>query len=190
MPDFHPVVLLPADAVVLDLTAKTTFPSTIHPWSIGRYDEDRAIYDQPLFQGAEPRSVHMGIDLGGPAGVAVHAFADGVVLHAGINDASGDYGPTLVTAHVVDGEPLWALHGHLSAASLARSPVGRHFRAGTVLGWIGEPAENGGWPPHLHFQLTTDRPDTHDLPGVVSHAERAAARMRFPDPRRVLGPIY
>jgi murein DD-endopeptidase MepM/ murein hydrolase activator NlpD len=187
---YHPVVLLPQTVRVLDLTGSNTFLGGPAPWSIGRYDEDRGIYGQALFQGDTPRTVHMGIDLGGPAGIAVHAFADGVVLHAGTNPAPGDYGPTLVTEHALPGGPLWALHGHLSPASLAHSPVGRRFAAGAVLGWLGEPADNGGWPPHLHFQLSVERPDTHDLPGVVTRAERAAARARFPDPRRVLGPIY
>lgn len=130
------------------------------------------------------------MDLGGPAGVAVHAFADGVVRYAGTNPAPGDYGPTVVTEHVLDDGPIWALHGHLSAASLARSPVGRRFSAGDVLGWLGEPHENGGWPPHVHFQLSREDPGTHDLPGVVAEADRDAALARFPDPRRVLGPLW
>lgn len=187
---YHPVVLLPPNARVLDLTGSSTFLDGPAPWSIGRYDEDRAIYDQALFQGAAPRTVHMGIDLGGPVGVAVHAFADGVVLHAGVNASEGDYGPTVVTQHALPDGPLWALHGHLSPASLALSPVGRRFEAGAVLGWLGAPADNGGWPPHVHFQLSVERPHTHDLPGVVTRAERARARRRFPDPRRVLGPLY
>ena len=190
MAAFHQVVVLPPGAVVLDLTGASGFPAGGRPWSIGRYDEDRAIYDQPLFQGQTPRTVHMGIDLGGPAGVAVHAFADGVVVQAGVNPAPGDYGPTLVTRHDLDDGPLWALHGHLSRASLAHSPVGRRLRAGDVLGWLGAPEENGGWPPHVHFQLSVAAPDGPDLPGVVTRAERAAARARFPDPRRVLGPLY
>lgn len=183
----HPVLLLPPGWVLLDLRGPNpVLPST--PWTVGRYDEVRGIYTQPLFAGG--RCVHMGIDLGGPEGTAVHAFADGEVICAGTNPAPGDYGPTLVTEHVLDGAPMFALFGHLSAASLARSPVGRRFRAGEVLGWLGGPDENGGWPPHVHLQLAVDRPETHDLPGAVTLAERAAAKLRYPDPRRVLGPIY
>lgn len=182
----HPVVLMPPGAVVLDLGRPWVDPGT--PWSIGRYDEDRVIYTQALFAGQ--RTVHVGIDLGGPAGVAVHAFADGHVLHAGFNPAAGDYGHVVVTEHRIDGRPLWALHGHLSAASLTRSPVGRRFVAGEVLGWLGEPSENGGWPPHVHFQLSVERPETHDLPGAVARAEREEALRRYPDPRSVLGPLY
>lgn len=180
-------MLQPPGAVLLDLSRHPPdAPDT--PWTIGRYDEVRVIYTTPLFDGG--RCVHMGVDLGGPAGVAVHAFADGEVTHAGVNPAPGDYGPTLVTAQPWQGRTLYALYGHLSAASLAQSPVGRRFRAGEVLGWLGAPDVNGGWPPHLHLQLCWERPETFDLPGAVTLADRAAARERYPDPRLVLGPIY
>ncbi len=185
---FHPVVLLPQRYEVLDLR-QAPFPTPpTAQWAIGRYDEDRAIYTQELFGGR--RTVHMGIDIGGPAGVAVHAFAPGFILHAGYNPAPGDYGHVLVSEHELDGAPLWALWGHLSGSSLARSPVGRRFQAGEVLGWLGEPEDNGGWPPHLHFQLSIERPATHDLPGAVAPEEREQARRLYPDPRRVLGPLY
>jgi peptidoglycan LD-endopeptidase LytH len=188
-PRFHPVVLMPPWAVVLDLStpgAADTPPPT--PWAIGRYDEDRTIYTQALFSGA--RTVHMGVDLGGPVGTAVHAFSEGVVLHSGVNPTDGDYGGTVVTEHEIDGVLLWALHGHLSHASVAASPHGRSLARGEVLGWLGDHHENGGWPPHLHFQLSRERPVTHDLPGAVSLAGRAEARRRYPDPRTVLGPLY
>lgn len=184
---YHPVVVLPAGYVVLDLSGRwPADPGT--PWTVGRYDEDRGIYTQAIFEGA--RSLHVGVDLGGPAGVAVHAFADGEVVHVGENPAPGDYGPTLVTAHVVEGRPIYALFGHLSRPSLARSPVGRRFGAGDVLGWLGEPYENGGWPTHVHVQLAIERPATHDLPGAVRLADREDALRRYPDPRLVLGPLY
>lgn len=183
---YHPVLMLPPDAPVLDLSG--AHPAGVGPWSVGRYDEVRGIYTQALFSGG--RCVHMGVDLGGPAGVAVHSFADAEVILAGDNAQPGDYGPTLVTAQALGDRTLYALYGHLSRASLARSPVGRRVRAGEVLGWLGEPEENGGWPPHVHLQLCWERPLVPDLPGAVTLAEREEARRRYPDPRLVLGPIY
>ena len=183
---FHPVVVLPPEAVLLDLSGPSAPEGP--RWSVGRYDEVRGIYTQPLFAGV--RRLHVGVDLGGPAHTAVHSFADGVVRYAGVNPAPGDYGPTVVTEHRLDDRPVWALFGHLSAASLVHSPVGRRLSAGDVLGWLGEPHENGGWPPHVHFQLSRDDPGTHDLPGVVAEDDREAALRRFPDPRRVLGPLW
>jgi murein DD-endopeptidase MepM/ murein hydrolase activator NlpD len=189
MARFHPVVVLPPGTPVLDLSHPAAFAAA-PTWSIGRWDEDRGVYTQALFQGeGEPRTVHMGIDLGGPAGVAVHAFADGVVSHAGIEHEDGGYGGVLITRHVVDGASLWVLHGHLAHRSLEHSPVGRRLRAGDVLGWLGTEAENGGWPPHVHVQLCVERPAGIDVPGVFRRSERAAARARHPDPRRILGPL-
>jgi murein DD-endopeptidase MepM/ murein hydrolase activator NlpD len=184
---FHPVVVLPPDYEVLDLTGPVLPAAS--PWAVGRYDELRpAMYTHDLF-GAR-RTLHMGIDLGGPAGVAVHAFDDGTILHRGFNPAAGDYGHVIVTEHRLDGRPLYALHGHLSARSVARVSPGDTFRRGEVIGWLGEASENGGWTPHLHLQLSWQRPKTHDMPGVVDPAQRQEALALYPDPRLVLGPIY
>ncbi|MDG1483681.1 MAG: peptidoglycan DD-metalloendopeptidase family protein [Myxococcota bacterium] len=185
---FHPVVVLPPEVEVLDLSGPT-LPAPSTPWAIGRYDEQRpAMYTQALF--SAKRTLHVGLDLGGPVGVAVHAFDAGVILHRGYNAAPGDYGHVIVTEHVLDGAPLFVLHGHLSAHSIARWQPGDAFTRGTVLGWLGGESENGGWPPHLHLQLSRVRPDTHDMPGAVDPTEREAALARHPDPRIILGPVY
>ena len=187
---FHPIVMLPPDAVVLDLSRTGDFQAPQSLWTIGRYNEDRGIYTQALFAGPdEPRTLHLGIDLGGPAGVAVHAFTDGVVRFAADHTQPGDYGPTIITEHDLEGRSLWVLFGHLSRASLQHSPVGRRFARGDVLGWLGQRHENGGWAPHVHVQVTWQKPDGPDLPGVARRSERAAALARFPDPESILGPL-
>ena len=68
--------------------------------------------------------------------------------------------------------------------------VGEKISKGDVLAWFGDYDENGGWEPHLHFQLSYREPQTHDLPGVVSEEDREKALKDFPDPRLVMGPIY
>ena len=50
--------------------------------------------------------------------------------------------------------------------------------------------ENGGWEPHLHFQLSYQEPETHDMPGVVAPSDREEALQIYPDPRLVLGTLY
>lgn len=186
VPRRQQVVALPPDAPVLDLSGP--WPADAPTWSIGRYDEIRGVYDQPLFGGR--RTLHMGVDLGGPVGTPVRAFAAGEVVYAGVNTAPGDYGPTVVTRHRLGGRPIWALHGHLSAASLRLSPPGRRLRAGARIGWLGARDENGGWPPHLHFQLAWADPGGPDMPGVVDPADREVALARYPDPRVVLGALW
>ncbi len=186
---FHPVIVLPPNPDLLDLSSASGVTRTRNSaFSIGRYNENRIIYTQDLFAG--DRSIHMGIDLGAPAGTPVHAFADGTIYCLGVNPADGDYGPTIVTEHVVNGRPIWALHGHLSASSLDDKIPSQTIHKGQVIGWLGNESENGGWPPHVHFQLSWNAPITHDMPGAVSEAQHSQALLDYPDPRIVLGPIY
>ena len=82
------------------------------------------------------------------------------------------------------------LYGHLDAASTADKRAGDIVRRGDVIGWLGAPSENGGWPPHVHFQLSLAEPEGHDMPGVVSDTQHSKALETYPDPRQVLGPLY
>lgn len=187
---FAPVIALPDDYEVYDFTAGYDPDRPLRsPYGVGRYDERRrGMYTAALFDGA--RDVHMGIDLAAPVGTPVHAFTDGTVHRFGYNPAPGDYGYTLVTRHTVDGAALYALHGHLAARSLEGRFEGQPVARGEVIAWLGDRHENGGWNPHLHFQLARVAPEAADLPGVVSERDREAARRLYPDPRIVLGPLY
>jgi len=188
--DFHPVILLPDEYDVLDLeVAPQHRPARRSLFSVGRYNEVRPdTYESELFE--EGRNIHIGIDIGAPVGTAVHAFADGFVECFGYNAAAGDYGHTLVTGHRIDGTLLFALHGHLGAASTSGWREGQQIERGEVIGHLGAEHENGGWPPHVHFQLAWRRPEKYDMPGVVSRAELKEALLNHPDPRLVLGPLY
>lgn len=192
---FHPVIDIGARWEVLDLTAGYK-PSEISldPPSVGRYDEVRRnMYTTGLFRGV--RNIHMGVDIWVPRNTPVRSFADGYVLFFRDNDRSGDYGPTIVTRHVValDGgraTPLYALFGHLSRRSLEKVFEGMVLERGQCFAEVGGEHENGGWVPHLHFQLSRERPAVPDMPGVVAPEDRDAALQTYPDPRVVLGPLY
>lgn len=188
--DFHPVIRLPKEYEVYDFTRGYDPNRPLAtPYGIGRYDEKRAgMYSTELFAGV--RNVHVGIDIGAPVGEPIHAFWDGEVHLFGYNAAPGDYGYTLVTHHVLHDRDVWALHGHLSARSIEGRAPGQPIARGEVIAWVGDRHENGGWNPHLHFQLSLVRPEVPDLPGAVSDADRAHALTIYPDPRLVLGPLY
>ena len=187
---FHPVIDLPATYEVFEFESSgEPFWCATSPYGIGRYNEKRAIYTSELFRDGG-RCVHVGMDIGAPVGTPIRAFYEGAILFQGYNPAAGDYGYTIITEHKLDGVELFALWGHLSKASIELRKPGDTFRAGDVIAYIGDRHENGRWNPHLHFQLSYDRPTTHDLPGVVSEADRAHALEIYPDPRLVLGPIY
>lgn len=68
-----------------------------------------------------------------------------------------DYGPTIILEHKISKElAFYALYGHLTKDSLANMREGKTVKKGDVVGRVGSIAENGGWPPHLHFQIITD----------------------------------
>jgi len=195
--DVHPVMRLSQPAHVLDLsTLDATFPEE-GSVSVGRYDELRpGLYQSELFQsqGGPARCVHVGLDLGSPAGTPVFAWADSELFAQGPLPAPGDYGHSVVLKTVLtlgsEVITLWSLYGHLSEASLSLHAVGDRVQRGAQIGALGSPHENGGWPPHLHFQLSWLPPHGHDMPGVVPQARRRRATWTFPDPRVVLGPLY
>ena len=187
---FHPVIHLPERYDVYDFTKGYNPDRERLDYGIGRYDEDRRdMYTESLFT-ENQRTIHMGIDIAAPAMTPVHAVFDGLIAFMGDNDQPQDYGPTIITSHQIKNRTLYILHGHLSRTSLSGITVGERVKKGQVIGWVGDESENGGWNPHLHFQLSWLKPTTHDLPGVFSADQREWARSTFPDPRLVLGPIY
>ncbi len=159
------------------------------PLGIGRYDEDRVVYrDKPLFYGeGEPRSVHLGIDLFVEPGAPVYAPLNAVVHSFANNDSRGSYGPTIILEHRLEGVAFFTLYGHLSLGSLTELYPGREILTGEVIGWIGGMRENGGWPPHLHFQIITDMGQWQgDFPGVCAPSQRQEYLELCPDANLIL----
>lgn len=154
----------------------------------GYLEHRRGMYTSALFGGE--RFIHTGIDIWGPAGEPVFAFSDGRIWGFRDNRNELDYGPTIITEHEIGGQKLYALYGHLSRKSLSGLETGQPVQAGQRLGWLGDRSENGGWVPHLHFQLSVEEPSEPDMPGVVAPHELEAAAARYPDPRIILGPVY
>lgn len=192
--DFHPVLHLPSGYRVLDFTApnrNALSGDPGSPFSIGRYDEDRrGMYTAELFQGSEPRTVHMGIDLGGPVGTEIYAPWEGEIFDQRYHPEAGNYGGTLVLRFEFGATTLFALFGHIAKASLTKRAVGAKVMRGDCIAWIGDESENGGWPPHLHFQISTVEPKDCDMPGVVAASQRETALLIYPDPRCLLGKLY
>lgn len=148
-------------------------------FAYGRYAEPRALYDNENFSGdgpglAERRTVHMGIDLFCAAGTVIRTPLDGVVHLVANNVRELDYGPVLVIRHdAQDGQCFYALYGHLLLTSIASTKAGQRVAAGEPVAAVGQPPENGNWPPHLHFQLILDLLDLGaDFPGVCRASEQ------------------
>lgn len=48
---------------------------------------------------------------------------------------------------------FYTLYGHLSMGVLSELSVGDCITAGQRVAKIGAPPVNGGWAPHVHFQV-------------------------------------
>ncbi|MES2848524.1 MAG: peptidoglycan DD-metalloendopeptidase family protein [Bacteroidota bacterium] len=206
---FHPVLAFDPDTdklLPLDFTAANTqlnediITYTKHftwhinqklegyKYGIGGYNEDRILYKRSKhFDGKEPRTIHLGIDIWAAAGTKVYAPLGGVVHSTAFNNNFGDYGATIILQHQIDGIAFHTLYGHVSVKDLAPLPPGKFISRGELVAHFGEPSENGDWPPHLHFQIIEDMECKEgDYPGVCSVSERERYLTNCPDPNLIL----
>ena len=156
---------------------------------IGRYDEARLLYGAPGFRSAGndrdvPRTVHIGLDLFVEAGTPVLAPLPGVVESVRDNGMNLDYGPTVILRHEPAGGPVFhTLYGHLGREMPDAVRPGARIDRGQTIAAVGDLDVNGGWPPHLHFQLITDLLDRDgEFPGVARPDQRLLWKSLSPNP--------
>jgi len=160
-------------------------------YAIGGYDELRTMYSRSrVFDeerpGDEPRRLHLGVDIWGKAGTTVFCPLGGMVHSFAMNNADGDYGATLILLHQLEGISFYTLYGHISEADLFVSP-GDYINHGQEMAHFGTAAENGNWPPHLHFQVIMDMELREgDYPGVCRYTEREKFLSNCPDPDLIM----
>ncbi len=155
----------------------------------GGYDETRVFYSTDAYkkegnQGPKWRTIHLGVDYWLPAETKIHALFDGVVRIIHHNDYDKDYGPTLILEHQTDdGIPFFTLYGHLSLTTLKLWKQGDQVKKGELIAYLGNQLENGGWAPHLHFQILLDLlGETENYPGVGFPDERKIWKSICPNP--------
>lgn len=156
-------------------------------YAIGGYGEDRRIYQRfEHFDTQESkRTIHLGLDFWAPAGSGINAPMDGRVHSWAFNNNPGDYGATLILEHSYQSRTLYSLYGHLALAELEGLTEGKRLKAGECIARLGDYPENGGWPPHLHFQLIYDMEDFKgDYPGVVEPHQAEAYLKNCPNPEK------
>lgn len=150
----------------------------------GGYLEHRIVYEAHenfATDAADFRNIHLGMDFWTTAGTPVYPPLDGVVHSFQVNEGSGNYGPTIILYHPT--ESIYSLYGHLATDDLKHLKVGDAIAAGQLLCHLGNPSENGGWPPHLHFQLIRDIQHYHgDYPGVCAKRDVDFYASNCPDP--------
>ena len=186
------------EEIVTDTIAFSTYIDTVRSvkgarYLFGGYNEHRMVYSRSeLFLSGtdgidEPRCIHLGVDIWGPAGTPVFAPLGGMVHSFAFNDHFGDYGATIILSHQLEGVSFYTLYGHLSLADLSMLSEGQYISAGSPLAHFGVPKENGHWPPHLHFQVITDiGVSKGDYPGVCRVSEREKYLANSPDPSMLI----
>ena len=140
--------------------------------AFGGYNEERNLYKtSPLFndEESEERNIHIGMDLWIKAGTPILAALDGTVHGFDFNAGKGNYGPTIILKHSFENQDFYTLYGHLSVESIENLEIGTAFKKGQKMATLGDSSVNGGYAPHLHFQIIKEIKDyTGDYPGVCS----------------------
>lgn len=160
---------------------------------VGGYLEHRDIYRRSQhFDGtAQPRTIHLGLDIWAEAFTPVFAPVASIVHSFQDNIGFGDYGPTIILEHADYQQlniPRYSLYGHLSRRSLTDLFVGKEIKQGKQFTEFGPFPENGDWPPHLHFQLMNDLlGKSGDFPGVCSEADKDLYASVCPNPYEFVG---
>lgn len=144
--------------------------------AVGGYLEPRGIYRRSIhFNEGDTlteRNIHLGLDLWIEAGTPIFAPLNAEVHSFKNNQNFGDYGPTIILKHYVEGFEFYTLYGHLSLESLNNLLVGQKITKGQQIAKLGTAEVNGDYPPHLHFQIIKDIENySGDYPGVCSKLE-------------------
>ncbi len=157
-------------------------------YAIGGYLEQRNLYGlSDHFTTGEGRDIHLGIDIWAPSGHQIFAPLDGVIHSFTYNDQHLDYGYTVILKHESSDGVFHTLYGHLSSEHADQWQVGQKVSQGANFASLGDRTENGGWPPHLHFQVIKDMGDwSGDYPGVCSKSDLNYYKENCPDPSRLI----
>lgn len=158
--------------------------------AFGGYNEERNLYNQThLFneEQSDERNIHIGMDLWIKAGTPVLAALDGTVYGFDFNAGVGNYGPTIILKHTIENQTFYTLYGHLSLKSIENIEIGTVFKKGQSLATLGDSSVNGGYSPHLHFQIIKNIEDNFsDYPGVCSKKTLDYYLENCPDPNLLL----
>jgi murein DD-endopeptidase MepM/ murein hydrolase activator NlpD len=158
--------------------------------AFGGYKEERNLYkSSQLFNSDEneERNIHIGMDLWIKAGTPILAAVDGTVHGFDFNAGKGNYGPTIILKHCVENETFYTLYGHLSMESIENLEIGTVFKKGQKMATLGDASVNGGYAPHLHFQIIKDIKNClGDYPGVCSKNDLDYYLENCPDPNSLL----
>lgn len=158
--------------------------------AFGGYNEERNLYKQTsLFNNAQSdeRNIHIGMDLWIKAKTSILAALDGKVYGFDYNTGAGNYGPTIILEHTLENQTFYTLYGHLSLESIEDLEIGTIFTKGQTIATLGDSSVNGGYAPHLHFQIIKKiETNFSDYPGVCSKKDLEYYLENCPNPNLLL----
>jgi murein DD-endopeptidase MepM/ murein hydrolase activator NlpD len=159
--------------------------------AFGGYLETRDIYTRSTYFNSQntdiQRNIHLGVDLWCPVNTNVLSVLGGKIHSFKNNKNHGDYGPTIIIEHELQGEILYSLYGHLSISSIENLKIGQEVKRGEIIASLGNASVNGDYAPHLHFQLIKDlQGNEGDYPGVSSLDDLEFYKLNCPNPNDLL----
>ena len=160
---------------------------------LGYYNEPRLIYTEPGFRkgswkASDRRTVHLAVDVFAPADTVLHAPLSGRVEAVENRDAHLDYGGVVILHHETpEGDAFYTLYGHLDPEVCSRLKRGDPVAQGAAFARLGDATQNGGWAPHVHFQLAlTTKGMQANWPGVADPDELDLWNAVCPNPAALL----
>lgn len=160
---------------------------------LGYYHEPRLIYAEPAFRkgpykASNRRTVHLAVDAFAPAGTPMFAPLAGEVFVVENRTGHLDYGGVIILRHQTPvGDAFYTLYGHLDPECCDRLKPGDQIDKGAEFCRLGDATQNGGWAPHVHFQLAlTTKGIEADWPGVGDPDEMYMWRAICPNPAALL----
>lgn len=99
--------------------------------------------------GPREGGMHWGVDLVGPRGTPIYAFADGRVIQAQDSGVQG-FGGWVVVEHNIDGKKIQTVYGHEEPGQV-KVKAGDKVTKGQHIADIGNAGVSTG--PHLHFEV-------------------------------------
>ncbi|MFW8633866.1 aminotransferase class III-fold pyridoxal phosphate-dependent enzyme [Cribrihabitans pelagius] len=160
---------------------------------LGYYNEPRLIYAEPAFRkgpwkASNRRTVHLAVDGFAPAGTPLYAPLEGTVFAVENRDSHLDYGGVIILRHETPaGDAFYTLYGHLDPECCGRLTPGDRIARDEAFCRLGDATQNGGWAPHVHFQLALSTQGMEsDWPGVADPDELELWHALCPNPAPLL----
>ncbi|MDD6214805.1 MAG: peptidoglycan DD-metalloendopeptidase family protein [Firmicutes bacterium] len=111
-------------------------------WPLASYSSISSEYGYRIHPITKTKKLHAGIDIAAPAGTAIYAAEDGVVLTSGWNSG---YGYCVTINH---GGGYVTLYGHCSSLLVS---AGQSVKKGQIIAKVGSTGNSTG--NHLHFEV-------------------------------------